>query len=734
MRHLWRGVLGGGLAVVMLGAVYISSEIYRHQKIIGEVARYNIAWTLTMAVTEYLRMAFEVSRAPATGDAENAVLRHDIFLSRIVTLHSGDTWAFVSDDAALAAILHRLNATMAEVAPLIGQSDHPDVAARILALLDPHGADLIKLAAATHVYGSARVAQDQAELLRLHWRFSCFVVLLMGCALILIVVLLRRMAELRSTKQRLERNAADLRIALVDADAAGKAKARFLATMSHEVRTPMNAVLALADTLLDDALNPRQREIVETIRRSGDNLLQILNDVLDFSKLDAGFLTLEAVPFAPAALTQEVVRLLSARAEEKGLAITMDFASIVPGTAVGDPVRIRQVLLNLLSNAVKFTEAGSIAVRLRATAHAPGAVSLQWTVSDTGIGIPANRIDSLFTEFVQADNAISQRYGGTGLGLAICKRLIDGMGGTISVESRENAGTTFAVGITLPVAAAPVTEGAGGEDISRTFQDTLARLQRPLRLLFVEDNPTNQFVVRQLLKAFEVELDMAADGQEAIEAAVRASYDVICMDMRMPVLDGPTATRRMRAIGGPLAEVPIIAVTANAFAEDVQACLDAGMDHFVAKPISKETLLRAILHVLTRSLKGAGEKAPMRQAEPPPLTRGEPVLDLAGIAELEDMLGPDGLAEALRVFTGEMQRRLALIATGQLDHEALIREAHSTKGSAGTVGAVGLSRLAAEIEARLKAGGIWQDSDLKALRAAFAAFQEAVGEPRALAS
>jgi signal transduction histidine kinase/ActR/RegA family two-component response regulator len=381
---------------------------------------------------------------------------------------------------------------------------------------------------------------------------------------------------------------------------ANAAKTGFLAMMSHEIRTPMNAVLGLAGSLLDDDLTAEQRQVVEAIRESGDDLLRLLNDILDFSKLEANRMTFEAAPFSPAALTDSVISILGSRAAAKGLAVRTDLDPTLPIALLGDAGRVRQVLVNLVSNAIKFTPTGQVVVRARCVTAPGDRATIEWEVSDTGIGIAADRIARLFNEFTQADSSITRRFGGTGLGLAICKRLVSQMDGSISVESTPGVGTTFRARLSLPVAAPTSRNTSPPTSAVLAFRAALAAFGRKPRLLFAEDNPTNQFVARQLLKDLDIQVDVVGDGQEAVDAATRLSYDVICMDVQMPEMDGLEATRMIRALPEPARLVPIIALTANAFPEDVHACYEAGMNQFVSKPVNRETLLAALARALSR--------------------------------------------------------------------------------------------------------------------------------------
>ncbi len=508
------------------------------------------------------------------------------------------------------------------------------------------------------------------------------------------------------------------------AEDANRAKSGFLAMMSHEIRTPLNAVLGLAGSLLDASLPPAQRDVVKAIRDSGDSLLRILNDILDYSKLDAGRMTFEAAPFSPATLTQNAISVLGPRAQAKGLTIVAEADPALPAGLLGDAGRIRQVLLNLVSNAVKFTDGGAVTIRACCVGREGDAATIEWSVQDTGIGIAPDRIGSLFREFVQADSSISRRFGGSGLGLAISKQLTEQMGGTIGVESVAGAGSIFRVRLTLPIAEAPAETAPPSADTTRALRARLQLLGRPLRILLAEDNPTNQFVALQMLKAMPVQVDVAGDGVEAVDAAARIAYDMIFMDMRMPEMDGLAAARQIRQRGGTLAHVPIVALTANAFPEDVQACFDAGMNQFITKPVTKDVLFAAILRGLSPAA------APV---VPPALTpsgdgaaEGPPAFDAAALHALGEDIGHDGVAEMLQVFQQETGARLQRMMAPGIASATLMREAHTLKGAAGTVCAPLLHRRAEVMEARLRAGAPIEPGDLASLGRAFQAFVDAV--------
>ena len=382
---------------------------------------------------------------------------------------------------------------------------------------------------------------------------------------------------------------AELVHALAAAEAANRAKSVFLATMSHEIRTPLNGVLGMAQALASDALSPVQQARVETIRQSGEGLLVILNDLLDLSKIEAGKLDLEVADFSLTPLVQGVRAAFADVALDKGLALVLDTEEDTAGVYRGDPTRLRQILFNLVANALKFTETGEVRLSVRRDGE-----TLAFRVIDTGIGIPADRLARLFDRFEQADASTTRRFGGAGLGLAISRDLAAMMGGVIEVESREGRGPTFSFTVTLPRVkdeAYGVSPGTG----EAPFEPGGA-----LRVLAAEDNGVNQLVLRTLLQQVGIEPVIVGDGAAAVEAWRNQLWDVILMDVQMPVMDGPTATRTIRALEAETgrARTPIIAVTANAMAHQVVEYGAAGMDSVVAKPIRVEDLFGALQAIL----------------------------------------------------------------------------------------------------------------------------------------
>ncbi len=481
--------------------------------------------------------------------------------------------------------------------------------------------------------------------------------------------------------------------------------------MSHEIRTPMNAVIGMTSILASSRLTPEQREYVSTIRGSGESLLALLNDILDLSKIEAGMLVIEASPFALRQCVEEAAALLATQAARKGLEIVCRIAPAVPARIESDPTRLRQILVNLLDNAVKFTSAGKILLQVEVCPPpgpelSPGElVELRFAVRDTGIGIPADRMDRLFRSFSQADSSTSRLYGGTGLGLAISRRLAEALGGRMGVESEPGQGSLFwftircrVVEATLPPDLASRPPEPVGRSRPGVAGGSAESALPPLRILVAEDNVINQKVALLLLRQLGYAADVAAGGEETLAALRRQRYDVILMDVQMPGMDGLEATRRIHD-EWPAEERPrIIAMTANTLREDRETCLAAGMDDYLSKPVLLEDLRAALSH-------GARAALP---APPPPASPAagdgesfDPQY-IEQLRQLQDRSGRELVSPVIDRFLAEAPLHLAALrrALAARDDHKFVFVAHTFKGGCAQLGARRLAEICRDLEMR----------------------------------
>jgi signal transduction histidine kinase/HPt (histidine-containing phosphotransfer) domain-containing protein/ActR/RegA family two-component response regulator len=542
---------------------------------------------------------------------------------------------------------------------------------------------------------------------------------------------MREMLVTRFANQRLIR---DLDRSREAAEAAARAKSAFLANMSHEIRTPMNAILGMSRLMERTDLKPVQRDYLDKIHGAADGLLTVIDDILDFTKIEAGKLNLECTAFRYKDVLQRLEDVLGFRAREKGLEFYFDTDPAVPDALKGDPYRLAQILLNLSGNAVKFTESGEVVLITRVQRDDGEHVLLRITVQDSGIGLSEEQQRRLFNAFAQGDASMTRRFGGTGLGLAICQRLTGLMGGRIEVQSRPGEGSAFT--LHLPFTRQSEEEMAAAAPESADQKIDLTRLEG-VRVLLAEDNAINQEVCGEILRDVGCAVTVVDDGSVALKTLRRTTFDIVLMDVQMPNVDGYTAAgwlREQRAFAG----LPIIALTAHAMAEEREKSLNAGMNDHLAKPFKPEDLYRVMLDWLPErstaaagadgtSTSGAAGTAPDGREDAP--ERGYPGLDLEA--------GLSGVAGKHELYRRVISRFRATYASGVAplrefladgEFENAERWVHSLKGLAGTVGAPDLSQTAAEVERELRQGKPVPGPTLDAFDSALATARASMGQ------
>lgn len=546
----------------------------------------------------------------------------------------------------------------------------------------------------------------QAQMLAFLFMFAIVV-----AALFLALHMLLQVRIVKQTREGMNKAAAEFEKAYEAAEAGNKAKSEFLATIGHEIRTPLNGILGMAELLAQKQLPEEETGYVRTITSSGNTLLEMINEILDFAKIEYGSLETEQIVFRLDELVREAAAVVEGKALEQNDELKLNIDPTLEKAFIkSDPTRLKRVLLNLLSNAVKFTENGSIHVDVVAGKVVAETLELKISVKDSGIGIAEEAQKQLFTAFHQVDSSISRRFGGTGLGLAICKQIVEAMGGSIGVFSIPGEGATFSFTLPVQLAHAPAANLTGLDSGS-----TPTALIPRLRILLVEDNVINQRVATKLLERLGQEVIVASDGREAIKHVQDATFDLVLMDVQMPDLDGIAATRLIRNIGAPFDKLPIVAMTANASDRHRQDCLDAGMNAFESKPVTFQRLATILREYgpsdtsaegITDLPTSPGSPEPTEQrhaAQSDAATPNANVVRLAGEekgdarrAELREELGEEVFHSLVNAFFENADTLVVQVteAASSGDGESYDRLLHTLKGAADNLGFTTLSKTA----------------------------------------
>jgi len=504
--------------------------------------------------------------------------------------------------------------------------------------------------------------------------------------------------DVTEQKQSMEQLAAAKRAA----DAANKAKSEFLAMMSHELRTPMAGVLGMADLLMDSQLSAEQEQILRTQIRSANTLLDLLNDILDFAKIEAGRLEIENFDFDLREIVQDVGATVAPLASERGNTIQIDVAPDLECAFLGDAKRYRQALMNLLGNANKFTEEGRILIKIGQKALGEDRFEISTTVNDTGIGIAPDALEQLFRPFVQEDVSTSRKYGGTGLGLAITKQLIELLGGKMWVDSKKGVGSTFGFVVTFERGnPLKIDKSAFGLRRASLNVSALPVVSLPLKVLLAEDNDTNRTLLVTILSRMGHQVDAVENGALAVERVIRGDYDIVLMDMQMPVLDGPTAARTIRGMARPIADIPIIALTADALSGSAERYLAQGINVVINKPVNWHQL-SVEMERLTATLGARPANAiALSQTSAPPENHAL-VIDEEFIGALVEAVGLEAFAPMIDSFLRSVATYGEQLSARAIDLVAAKKSAHGLKGVAAQFGALRLSELARKIEVEVQ--------------------------------
>jgi signal transduction histidine kinase/DNA-binding response OmpR family regulator len=694
----WLSLIGLGLFIALLAAAFVQARQYT---LLRQALQSGDDYSVLMvyqAESEYLRLREQWRQAAderVPFDADRLRLRYEIWVSRVELLSAERPRRLIAGHPESAATLGALQGFIAAADAALGQGAQrpPDraFAQRLWPQFEALGRPMHTLSLA----GAHRVAENnegRGAAVRQQNQLSLGLTLFLSVlTLAFALVALRHMRQLRERRSVLEELATSLREARRDAEAASEAKSVFLANISHEIRTPFHGLMGMLSLLRETGLTAKQIDYLRTATESADHLLAILNDILDMSQLESGRMALAPAPLELRTLLRDVEALMRPQATAKQLALHLDADPGVPERIVADGTRVKQVLFNLLSNAIKFSEQGAVVLDVRTQGDAQGAPLLEFVVTDTGIGMDEATLARLFKRFVQGDNSRSRRFAGTGLGLEISRNLARLMGGDISVRSRLGEGSSFT--FTLPLKAAGPAGSASADAPAAG-----GGAARSLDVLVAEDHPVNRQYMAALLENLGHRAHFTTNGEEAVQAARERRFDIVLMDLHMPVLDGVAATRAIRMLPErAAATVPIVALTADAFPETRERCLVAGMNDFLTKPVSPQKLASALRRLFGA---GAAATAAAETAPPAPPARAEAaqLIDENALRLALEAIPRDRLAAMIEAFLAQGAVTVQRLHTAVRDAQPLeLRvNAHAAKGAALNLG---LSALAATAEA-----------------------------------
>ncbi len=701
VRRAGVALLGLALAVALAGAVFVQ---WRQYTLLDRTQHFQndaLGWSFFQLEAEHLRLRNELQLAAAdlaTADLAGLQLRYDIFVSRIGLVDHERVAQIMQTQTAYLPTLARVRAFVRHADGYLGEQPvaplTPEAVHQLLHQVDGLSVALhdLSLGASQLLYERATERMDglrrQSQIGIAFTLFQCLLLLALAA------VVLRQLRALQQRRGRLETLADSLSVARLEAEAASRSKSVFLANMSHEIRTPFHGMLGMMSLLQETPLSSQQAGYLHTAKESANHLLAILNDILDISKLESGSLQVSPVPVDLARLVREVESLMRAQAQAKGLALRVTMEADMPRWVRADGTRLKQILFNLLSNAVKFTPVGEVRLDVRtANDGAESAATVVFAVSDTGIGMDEAMQARLFQRFSQGDDSTSRRHGGTGLGLEISRSLARLMDGDISVSSAPGRGSIFTLAVPLP----PVAPPAAGAQPSAPAATPAGRA---LRVLVAEDHPVNQAYLEAVLDKLGHSAVFTQNGEDAVRAAQAEDFDIVLMDLHMPVMDGFAAARAIRALPLPRGAMPIVALTADAFQDSQERARAAGMDEMLTKPAH----LPQLRELLARY--GGGEAPPAATAQAAAAAAPGELVDHATVQMLHSSLSREKYARLLASFfesaPGSLARLGEALRAGE--RRALQEQAHAFKGASVSLGlrvmaeqANGLQRGAAEL-------------------------------------